>query len=619
MDSELKIIDDIIVRYVCKEDTDYALMINGDWGSGKTYYLKNHLSLDLDKINYGLIYISLFGVTKISDIGEKMFLEIFPQLNNETYKTIGVFGKIILRNGLSFFGLKGVSDSQSIDLVKLAMKINNEDKVLVFDDLERLSPNLLIETMGFINQLVEHDKLKVIISTNEKEITDGDSLDQGLKKRYKKYTEKIVRNKIGFNLSIEAVGKEIMDKHELNTKAQKVILNAFWVANNRNLRILQFVSSIASDVIKSTEDISINEEYKDIIIQKSLKFIASVAIEMKEAVINEEDIGKLLSWSMTKPIDLSHLSAEDFVKASSGKNNENQEIERSPHEKYFSKYWTSQELMFFSSIARYLFTGYWDIGKFKSEVQELQKYLDSLKDDVKIQALNNLFNYPIIEDKELTTAVSTVIEYSKKGGYKLTEYIKIYQQISSLVKAGMIVQSKDELHEAIVEGINKCSMEKSVAYIEENIQLPKDSDEPLKEVYDLTIKRNSSIEKQELKIISEKHVKMIFDNPIKYRNEIIPDDSITLPPFYPAITPQDFLARYNGSSNKDKIDINNILRFRKDDRVRRNKEEKTWFVKLVEDIEKNREKEGNTISKENRSRLKFIIEDVIEYWENLGI
>lgn len=34
---------DIIKNYVEQPDTDFAILINGQWGSGKTYFLKNDI------------------------------------------------------------------------------------------------------------------------------------------------------------------------------------------------------------------------------------------------------------------------------------------------------------------------------------------------------------------------------------------------------------------------------------------------------------------------------------------------------------------------------------------------------------------------------------------------
>ena len=37
-------IDKIIKDYVTAKDTDYAIMIDGEWGSGKTWYWNNVLT-----------------------------------------------------------------------------------------------------------------------------------------------------------------------------------------------------------------------------------------------------------------------------------------------------------------------------------------------------------------------------------------------------------------------------------------------------------------------------------------------------------------------------------------------------------------------------------------------
>ena len=37
----MKELDRIIEDYLKAKNTDYAIMINGDWGSGKSYYIKH--------------------------------------------------------------------------------------------------------------------------------------------------------------------------------------------------------------------------------------------------------------------------------------------------------------------------------------------------------------------------------------------------------------------------------------------------------------------------------------------------------------------------------------------------------------------------------------------------
>jgi tRNA A37 threonylcarbamoyladenosine biosynthesis protein TsaE len=43
-------LEQIITDYLQAKETDYAIMINGDWGCGKTYYIRNILTDNIKKI-----------------------------------------------------------------------------------------------------------------------------------------------------------------------------------------------------------------------------------------------------------------------------------------------------------------------------------------------------------------------------------------------------------------------------------------------------------------------------------------------------------------------------------------------------------------------------------------
>jgi septin family protein len=90
----MKEITKIVKDYLEMPNTDFALMIKGDWGSGKTYFIKNSLfsyikgidSLIIDKngrkLKYKSFYISLFGVTSSDDMNEKIQLELNSWMNS---------------------------------------------------------------------------------------------------------------------------------------------------------------------------------------------------------------------------------------------------------------------------------------------------------------------------------------------------------------------------------------------------------------------------------------------------------------------------------------------------------------------------------------------------------
>ena len=71
---------DTILDYVKADYTDYAIMINGEWGSGKTYFWNNQVRNKINNLNingrkFSTIYMSLYGISNLEDISKKIFIE----------------------------------------------------------------------------------------------------------------------------------------------------------------------------------------------------------------------------------------------------------------------------------------------------------------------------------------------------------------------------------------------------------------------------------------------------------------------------------------------------------------------------------------------------------------
>ncbi|MEL6581173.1 MAG: P-loop NTPase fold protein [Cyanobacteria bacterium J06621_12] len=65
-----------IISYVEDKEAEYAVAIAGEWGSGKTYFLKTKLIPTLKEKNKRVIYISLYGVKSVDEIEQKVFCEL---------------------------------------------------------------------------------------------------------------------------------------------------------------------------------------------------------------------------------------------------------------------------------------------------------------------------------------------------------------------------------------------------------------------------------------------------------------------------------------------------------------------------------------------------------------
>ena len=69
----IKEINYAVKDYLNEDSVDYAILINGKWGSGKTYYWKNYLEKIIIDKGITTLYISLNGVDSINEIGKKIF------------------------------------------------------------------------------------------------------------------------------------------------------------------------------------------------------------------------------------------------------------------------------------------------------------------------------------------------------------------------------------------------------------------------------------------------------------------------------------------------------------------------------------------------------------------
>ncbi len=166
-----------ILDYVRADYTDYAIMINGEWGSGKTYFwnhkIRNKIeSMHLNGKKFTTIYMSLYGISNLEEISKKIFIETTQLMDKNLKKYMDANGQTTIpeyaKTGLDMANFFGVT--QNGDRIDYSDFFSTDDKVLCFDDLERANVDV-IDILGYINNFVEHDHIKTIIICNEKELS----------------------------------------------------------------------------------------------------------------------------------------------------------------------------------------------------------------------------------------------------------------------------------------------------------------------------------------------------------------------------------------------------------------------------------------------------------------
>ena len=117
----------------------YAVMLRGNWGSGKSWFIKNYIK---GKNEEDFLYVSLYGVTSYKEIEESFFQQLHPVLASKGMKLAGKILKGLLKTtvkiDLDSNGKDETSVNSGIPDINLPDYLRNIDsKIIIFDDLER--------------------------------------------------------------------------------------------------------------------------------------------------------------------------------------------------------------------------------------------------------------------------------------------------------------------------------------------------------------------------------------------------------------------------------------------------------------------------------------------------
>lgn len=168
--------DDIIknvLEYVKDERYRQAVLIDGEWGSGKTFFVKEKLLMKMKEelAEKRIYYISLYGVSSSGQIMDEIYSSMVEEIID---KNLGEKTGQIVEKGITFTsklitaGMK-YFNVDTKELPKLSDVKELKDVIIIFDDVERCELEIN-QTLGIINNLVEHNDIKVILIANQNEI-----------------------------------------------------------------------------------------------------------------------------------------------------------------------------------------------------------------------------------------------------------------------------------------------------------------------------------------------------------------------------------------------------------------------------------------------------------------
>ncbi|HAW1114344.1 TPA: hypothetical protein JLL50_004560 [Escherichia coli] len=303
MDLNNHIIDNL--NYYLNTNTpEYAFMITGGWGAGKTHFIESFIkeynknAIDNQSGNK-IIKISLFGFKTTSSIDEMIFQSLHPLLGHRYTKLAGNILKGALKLGCKI-DINGDSKSDvdinaSLDKIKFSEIFStNTDTgqiIIALDDLERTDIPLK-EILGYVNYLVEISKVKVILIANEKILHEKDkSSEDKTKGVYSKFKEKVIGKTFQIKHNIDNVLDSFLNESECEPlkRHRDVIKNIYIRSDDTNLRkIKQSILDFGYIANYIDEEQLKNDEYSSLLI----RVFFALSLEIKSGELSEDELRK---------------------------------------------------------------------------------------------------------------------------------------------------------------------------------------------------------------------------------------------------------------------------------------------------------------------------------------
>lgn len=172
-----ELISKYLSDYMHNPDPQYAVMLKGKWGCGKSFFVNKWIE-EYTNAGEGVslkpIYVSLYGLKDTSQITESIDRVLHPLLYSKgvelTKKLLKIAGKVVLKT--SFDVNKDCSEDISLDatLDSLSLLLSKDNiignKLIIFDDLERCLIDMKL-LLDYINSFVEHGSCHVILVGDE--------------------------------------------------------------------------------------------------------------------------------------------------------------------------------------------------------------------------------------------------------------------------------------------------------------------------------------------------------------------------------------------------------------------------------------------------------------------
>lgn len=609
-----------ILDYIRADYTDYAIMINGEWGSGKTYFwnhkIRNKIeAMQINGKKYTTIYMSLYGISNLEEISKKIFIETTQLMDKNLKKYMGSKGEKVIpeyaKTGLDMANFFGVT--QNGDKINYEEFFSTEDKVLCFDDLERANVDV-IDILGYINNFVEHDHIKTIIICNEKELstklkssnlemktfiatylldkenklnvkTDEpmvqriqDTIEYVFDKAndYERIKEKLIGETFEYAPKFDYIINGILIRYEDDPDLERfyrtninLIISTFKKSGTRNLRILKHALKDFQKIYQV-----VTQKYPDIsnrVIQTMLIFTIAISFEIKAGKVTKD-----------KFIDIKNNEEYKAILVSSRVLMDNRQfyIKEFDNNYYYN---FKAEYRFFKFIEYYVRTRIFDMKLLKNDMAEIQ----NTGENRNVPAYKRLLTeeYWKIPDEEFLKVINDIIKEIKSGKVELIELVKLYSYFSYFSSKKLIPYESETIKKIFEDSMDLVAQKSEYYEIKKDeftefalVQNQKDMQKILNKFYEI----NESLKEKAFGKKAEEIFKCI---PMKMEQFYDRFDKECMEiPIFRYYEPRNVLQRLMYSSNEDLVTIKDKMIKRAELYSELLLEEKDNLIKLREVI-----------------------------------
>lgn len=271
--------------YMMNPDPQYAVLLKGKWGCGKTHFINHWIDTyqkqDAEDKVLEPVYVSLYGLSETKQITTAINRVLYPILYGKAAKAGKTFLKfmsaIVLKCDVDW-NKDGNSDfSMDLGLDALSIFKSEDEKVkrgnlLIFDDLERCDVPMK-KLLGYLNFFVEQCNCHLIVIGDEDKIAEGEN-----KKIFGEFKEKTIGREFEIATDIHSALDTFVNqtpKNDFVVGHQEQIEKFFAMTECDNLRILRQALWDFSRFEESMTDFLGDKRYEDIMIHVLGTYIIS--------------------------------------------------------------------------------------------------------------------------------------------------------------------------------------------------------------------------------------------------------------------------------------------------------------------------------------------------------